>query len=296
MMATKMSAARLLSCAVSAGLRSRGLALASCLALGLAGCVGTPTAGDRAGSAMALASAQGWGMLDLAQGSFHLAAFAPQDVRPDTRLTIYIEGDGLAWSSPTTPSPDPTPRDPVALRLALAQPSGNAAYLARPCQYLGAAKAGCAQAYWTDARFAPEVVGAMNGAVSTLKARFGAQRIQLVGYSGGGALAALIAARRSDVTRVVTVAGNLDHAEWTTHHDLTPMARSLNAAAVAPALSGLSQVHFIGANDRVIPPDLARAWPKGFTGAADENLKIVPGFDHRCCWADAWGSLFNGTF
>jgi len=39
-----------------------------------------------------------------------------------------------AWLAVPRPSQDPTPVDPLALRLALVQPTGNAAYLARPCQ------------------------------------------------------------------------------------------------------------------------------------------------------------------
>jgi hypothetical protein len=50
----------------------------------------------------------------------------------------YQSGDGLAWLSSDVPSSDPTPLDPLALRLALAKPARNAAYLARPCGVLRA--------------------------------------------------------------------------------------------------------------------------------------------------------------
>lgn len=58
--------------------------------------------------------------------------------RPGTGdvLRVYIEGDGHAWQSRTRPSADPTPHNPVGLRLALADPSpAPLLYLARPCQY-----------------------------------------------------------------------------------------------------------------------------------------------------------------
>lgn len=37
-------------------------------------------------------------------------------------LFVYIEGDGLAYLDARTPSTDPTPADPLALRLAAADP------------------------------------------------------------------------------------------------------------------------------------------------------------------------------
>ncbi|MFP4386937.1 MAG: alpha/beta hydrolase, partial [Alphaproteobacteria bacterium] len=51
-------------------------------------------------------------------------------------LSIYIEGDGLAWIKRTRPSGNPTPTNPVALRLAASDNiSQNIIYIARPCQY-----------------------------------------------------------------------------------------------------------------------------------------------------------------
>ena len=95
---------------------------------------------------------------------------------------------------------DPTPVNPLALQLALRDPSGAAVYLARPCQFVAAPdKRECARAYWTEQRFSPAVIAASLEAISQLKQRYGAQRLVLVGYSGGGAVASLVAAQRGDV-------------------------------------------------------------------------------------------------
>ena len=61
---------------------------------------------------------------------------------PVNILRVYIEGDGFAWVNRTTPSDDPTPRNPLGLKLAAADPSPNVLYLARPCQYVGLQSAG----------------------------------------------------------------------------------------------------------------------------------------------------------
>ena len=51
-------------------------------------------------------------------------------------LFVVIEGDGRAWIDKYTPSSDPTPLNPVGLRIAVSLNSENVLYLARPCQYL----------------------------------------------------------------------------------------------------------------------------------------------------------------
>jgi dienelactone hydrolase len=261
------------------------------LGLVLAGCVGAPSPSTRVLDAQALAAQNGWNERIIAAGEFELSAFHPRDFRAGSPLTIYIEGDGFAWATSSHPSTDPTPINPVALKLALAHPAGNAAYLARPCQYTMPRGETCSQRYWTNARFAPEVINAMNVAISTLKDRFAARELVLVGYSGGAAIAALVAARRDDVVELVTVAGNLDHAAWTSHHRLSPLSGSLNAADVARNIAHIPQTHFIGKQDRVIPPELAQQWPEAFSGSRQENIRIIASFDHGCCWDRDWPAL-----
>jgi hypothetical protein len=262
-------------------------------ALLLAGCSALPSARERQANATGLASSKGWLPSHIPVGDFDLVAYAPPSLTAGKPLTVYIEGDGFAWISGHQPSSDPTPRDPLALRLALAQPAGHAVYLARPCQYVNAAQSGCAQRYWTEARFAPEVIHPTNLAIDALKQRFNATKLVLVGYSGGAAVAALVAARRTDVVRLITVAGNLDHRAWTSYHRVQPLHASLNAADSASLLSGLSQVHFLGGKDRVIPPALARKWPVAFTGLNASNLRTVDDADHACCWVERWPALLG---
>lgn len=128
--------------------------------------------------------------------AFVLTAFA-RITRADQPLTVYIEGDGLAWVSRTEPSADPTPRKATGLALAAADPAPNVVYLARPCQFTPMAQnPRCAAPYWTSKRFAPEVVASMSEAVSRFAAKVPGQPIHLVGYSGGGAVAVLVAAQR----------------------------------------------------------------------------------------------------
>jgi predicted esterase len=158
---------------------------------------------------------------------------------------------------------------------------------------VGAGTESCQQRYWTNGRFAPEVVAANSQAVGVLKDWFGASELTLVGYSGGAAIAAMVAAVRQDVSRLVTVAGNLDHRAWTAYQRVQPLSGSLNAVDFASALAHVSQMHFVGAEDKVIPPALALEWGEGLLGAAGANLRIKRGFDHHCCWVQQWPSLWD---
>lgn len=257
----------------------------------------TPSPGERRDSALALAATQGWQLIELPAGIFTLAAFVPANgsankTAPGNRqLTIYIEGDGYAWASRTQPSSDPTPKKPIALELALQHTGGAAAYLVRPCQFL--ASAACEERYWTSARFAEEVVQASDVALDQLKTRFGAERLVLVGYSGGGAVATLLAARRTDVALLVTVAGNLDHAAWSRHHGVSPLSASLNPADEWHRLIHMKQVHLVGAGDQVMPPKLTQGYAARFPVEHQPVVRVIPGYDHQCCWVTGWSKLWS---
>ncbi|MFN7122734.1 MAG: alpha/beta hydrolase [Hydrogenophaga sp.] len=268
------------------------------LALALVGCASLPDPAERRAAAQQLAQARGWQRLQLGGGAHALTAFGPPPMANtpgvERVLTVYIEGDGLAWLSTSRPSPDPTPVHPVALHLALAQPEGTAIYLARPCQYQDRAGT-CTPKDWTSARFSEAAVSATDQALDHLLRHHQAQGLHLVGYSGGAAIAALVAARRIDVRSLTTVAGNLDHARWTRLHGLTPLAGSLNPAGVSASLSGLAQWHLVGANDPVIPVVLAQGFLALQHVGGQGSLRVLAGFDHRCCWAEAWPRLWRET-
>ncbi len=254
-------------------------------ALGAAGCASpSRVADDLAGKGGLIQRTVASGRFDIRTAERITDASAP--------LVAYIEGDGYAWISPTRPSSDPTPKDPLALHLASVDPSPNVLWLARPCQYSGGDKArGCSVTYWTDARFAAEVVQSLSTVIDQAKARSGASRVRLVGYSGGGTVAALLAARRNDIDLLVTVAGILDVAAWTKMEGLTPLDRSLDSADQSQQLAGLRQIHFVGVNDRTVPPAVARSFAARFPPGRRPSVVEIPGFDHSCCWAENWRGL-----
>ncbi|MEW6329984.1 MAG: alpha/beta hydrolase [Pseudomonadota bacterium] len=261
------------------------------LLLALTGCAGLSLQA-RWHHAEQLAARADWHKLRLPTDTFILSAYVPKQTVPTDTLTVYIEGDGLAWLNRSQPARDPTPRNPVALELALRHPRGAAAYLARPCQYVEAADAkNCRETYWTAGRFAAPVIEASSQAIDALKQRAGASRLVLVGYSGGGTVAALVAARRGDVDRLVTVAGNLDHRAWTEMQGLPALAESLNPADEWRALQALPQRHFVGGRDNTVGRRVTESYLARFPPDRRPEVVTLPDFDHVCCWVERWDSI-----
>lgn len=274
-------------------MRAAGLAL---LAVLLQACAATGTPELRTAEAMALATAYGWHARTLPGPDFDIVAFVPHGLGAARQLTVYIEGDGLAWVDRHTPSFAPTPADPLALRLAMADLSGQAVYLARPCQYTqGASFKNCHPRYWGSHRFAPQVIRAMDHALHQLQRDTGASELVLVGYSGGAAVAALLAAQRSDVVAWVSVAGTLDTDAWTRGQRVAPLSGSLNPMAVAAQLRSMPQWHFAGDRDEVVPPTVLQGFLQAQGDAesvqARVQVRILEGFDHHCCWVREWPRL-----
>ncbi len=228
-------------------------------------------------------------IIETEKGGFDLVSFAPPQLIRSETLTIYIEGDGFAWRNRRTPSHNPTPRHPIALDLAMSdkRDDTNIVYLARPCQYIDLeTQSMCSAKYWTSHRFSEEVIVSSNAAIDHLVTKYGAKHIYLIGYSGGGAVATLIAARRDDVAQLITIAGNLDTDAWTQHHEISPLYGSLNPANHWHDLVDISQTHYIGEADKIMPAAIAQSYSSKFPAQKKPQLVVLKDTNHKCCWSE----------
>lgn len=203
-----------------------------------------------------------------------------------SEVHVYLEGDGRPFLSVHQAARDPGPRHALALEL-MELDVAPSLYLGRPCYHGHATAPGCTAALWTDARYSSEIVDSMVAALHSLQGRYGFGNVTLIGYSGGGALAMLMAARLPCVVRVITLAGNLDIAAWADLHHYSPLTASLNPVT-HPALDPrIAQHHYVGSEDHVVPPALARAAQV----ALHAPLEVVPGVGHVDGWTEAWPSM-----
>jgi len=213
---------------------------------------------------------------------------------PGSDLNIYLEGDGLAWVSRREPSRDPTPDNPIGLRLAAIDPAPNVIWLARPCQYTSPIEnPRCTPYYWTNGRFAPEIIDAIDQAITAAKFAAKATKIHLNGYSGGGGLAILIAAQRNDVASIRTVAGNIDHPAFTSFHRVTPMSQSLDPASVARRINTIPQWHFFGAEDKVVPKLIGESYIRKAGASNCLHMHVISNVSHDKGWELHWRRLLQ---
>ena len=242
-----------------------------------------------------IATNAGFEIKKIKSGQFLLVTYKKITVN-ENELVVYIEGDGFAWKRKNIQSANPTPKNPIALKLATRDPRDSILYIARPCQYLSQHEMKeCHSKYWSTHRYAEEVIRSINSVIDSEILNTKINSISLVGYSGGGTVAALIAARRNDVTSLTTVAANLDHVQWTTMHDITPLSGSLNAADYAIKIEHIAQLHLIGAKDKLVPRSITEAYKAKANNPEKIKIKTIPDFNHQCCWATQWSTLLCQT-
>ncbi len=250
----------------------------------LAGCV--PVSTSR------VAQKNGFTQAYVQTEKFRLATYKKIN-KPGKDINIYIEGDGRAWITRSMLSTDPSPRTSTVMQLAALDPNPNVVYLARPCQYSpGDLKTVCHAKYWSAARYSPTVVQSINDAITQIKNYAKAKKVNLIGYSGGGTLAVLVAAKRTDIASIRTIAGNLDLTTMDKIHNTTPLRESIDPLSVAMKVKDIPQIHFCGAKDKIVPPVVAKNFAK-VAKLKPKSVVIIEEAGHRKNWAQNWPALLK---
>ena len=229
-----------------------------------------------------------------------------------SRLYIYIEGDGQPWDKGYWPASDPNTRKSVVLPLLAQQllqqsplkqsplkqsplkqsplkhAEYNAIYLARPCYAWKTMPKNCTHFFWTSGRYSETVVDILNQGMDAIKQQYNINQFVLVGHSGGGTLAMLLAARRKDISAIITLSANLNHSAWTHYFGYLPLSDSLNPATQQTLPKKIPRWHLIGEQDHTIPSHITYQ-----AGQKDPyaHLTLYTHFDHSCCWQIIWESI-----
>ena len=204
---------------------------------------------------------------------------------PQGVYKIYIEGDGYAFNVHGKPTQDPTPHGVLVRELTFGDNSPNVIYLSRPCQYVKSQI--CSKRHWTTARFAPEII---NAEYETIRQIAGNNPVVLVGFSGGAQVAGLVATakRGLNVKKIITIAGNLDHLAWTQYHNLPPLNESMNLESYRKQFAKIPQIHYVGTDDKVMPPILAHEF------VSNNDLIIeINGATHNEGWESIYHDIWN---
>ena len=199
--------------------------------------------------------------------AFTLAVWVKEASATDS-FHIYIEGDGRAYTNSGFPSSNPTPKNSLMRQMAFADKAPNVAYIARPCQFVKDPV--CSQKDWTTARFSPQAVMSV---AEAMKRIVGERPVKIYAYSGGALLSGLIIENYPEIKiqKWTTYAGLLNHASWTKQKKLAPLTGSMDLEQ----LPAVSQTHYVGGKDKVIPVKLSVLWTN------NQNLVIVPNATHQ---------------
>lgn len=203
-----------------------------------------------------------------------------------THAVIYLEGDGLVLTSSGVAF-NPTPTDPMALRLASVDSrSYTKIVINRPCQYI-TCKA-CDNKYWTQARYSTDVIASIIETIHKLQAKYNFKTFDIIAYSGGAAIAFLIAHDFKDqIKSITTFAGNVDPFAWCEYHGNSPLTQSLNPLDNIDILRTIPQKHFCGTSDHNTTIAITQDFQKKLNSNNIEVI-IVEGYDHDSNWPNYW--------
>lgn len=204
-------------------------------------------------------------------------------------LHVYLDGDGTPWRTDTRIADDPASRNPLILEMMAKDPVASV-LLGRPCYYGLSMSPLCNESLWTSHRYAAEVVASMNAALQQWISSKKVNKLVLIGYSGGGVLATLLASRLKKTSNVVTIAANLDIEAWSRHHGYSAPAASLNPAKDAHIPVSVRQIHLAGLQDKNVPAGIIEAFSRTQKNALYWPL---PEYDHVCCWLDVWPDIMK---
>ncbi|WP_107271929.1 dienelactone hydrolase family protein [Photobacterium sanctipauli] len=198
-------------------------------------------------------------------------------------IHIYIDGDGKPWKNRFFISSDPTKKSSVIQSL-MDFDYNEKVYFGRPC-YHGFSYE-CRSEDWTYDRYGSHIIKSMNDALTEYLNKkvknFKSKKIILIGYSGGGAIAVLMARELKYVSKVITLAGNLDIDSWVNLHGYTYLNGSVNPVDLTYGHANLNWLFFFGGEDKNVPYEVMQsnieiAFP-------DAKIMVLPGVAHTTGW------------
>lgn len=267
-------------------------AIAATLVLG--GCIATSLPTLRTETAQRIAAPAWMIKRDIAAAPYLLRAYERIHDRGGV-ANIYIEGDGISGKYSVASNADFTPVNPVALHLASKDNAKNLIYLARPCQYNGRTEKPhiCTNDEWQKDRFSQDVLNSYNNALDEISKRYQIKSFNLIGYSGGAAIATMLAGERNDILSIRTVAGILDNEAYSQVADDFPLSPSSKASNYTSTVSKTPQYHFIGGQDIIVTPSVLANYLGDMPPTNCVQTMLVQEAEHEAGWVDKWPELLK---
>jgi len=209
--------------------------------------------------------------------------------RGQSHWHVYIEGDGRPWSGRYVISPDPTTTKPLMLRL-MTKDASPSIYLGRPCYHGMAGEAECNPWFWTHGRYSEIVIRSMAAVLKKIIQSQKIEELTLIGHSGGGTLAMLLAEHIQQSRIIVSIAGNLDINKWTMRHGYSHLTGSLNPVDRRTLSQSIKQFHFTGMQDTNVSPEAVQRLKINYPDLNHVQVETA-GHDHG--WDNYYCNLLN---
>ncbi|MCB1681799.1 MAG: hypothetical protein KDI65_07690 [Alphaproteobacteria bacterium] len=199
----------------------------------------------------------------------------------NSTVDVYIEGNG------------PTPEYPTALHLATKDKAPNVIYIAQPCQFSGLIKDDQECTLTGEEAYSPASLEAVNAALNEISRRYKVHGFHLIGYDGGGVIAANLAATRKDILSLRTVAGIMDTDAYNDAHAMPRTRNPNNPALKAKDLASIPQMHFIGGQDMEVPPSVLHGYFQSLPPTRCVRYEMIQENQHEDGWVEKWPELLK---
>ena len=94
----------------------------------------------------------------------------------------------------------------------------------------------------------------------------------------------LVASKRNDIKKIVTVAGNLNHKLLHRHHNIPAMVGSLDPMKIVNKISHIKQIHYVGADDKIVPFKIANSFEEATKYKRNIKIIVMPNTTHSKGW------------
>ena len=205
---------------------------------------------------------------------------------------VYIEGESRGSINSHTTRYNPTPLNPVALKMAVQDKSKNLIYISVPCANFTLDRIqACNQKYFKTHRFAPEVIASYNQVLDYYRKRYDIKGFHLVGFSGGGVVATLLAQQQPDILTLRTIAAPLDTQIAQRLSQTNSFSHSQNPSSDPFTLGVLPQHHFLGDKDEFVTPVILSSFLQEMGPSRCVRTSLISGPTHRDGWDERWPEL-----
>jgi hypothetical protein len=187
-------------------------------------------------------------------------------------MTIYLEGDTLAWDKPYPQRDAMSSGSEMMMKKALTDPS-PALLLTLPCDPV-ISYDNCRSDNWRKKRFSKAVVSSINQKLDSLIARKGIVQFSFVAFGSGASLALAVAGTRHDINSVTTLSGVLDPLATAKAAAETDLEDVDDPLAYAKKLAKIPQRHYVVDRQGDASLALVDSFAKKVGGSCIEVVKV----------------------